>query len=110
MSRIGDAIRNISGWEGEAEAVVKRSEAEARRILEEVRTESRETAAAVEARCAAERETLLQDAVEEGNRQAGAIARQAEGELEQMQKSLSSRQKAAVDLVLKEMRALYGGR
>ncbi|MFQ5792734.1 MAG: hypothetical protein ACE5JI_19865, partial [Acidobacteriota bacterium] len=109
-SRISDTIREISGWEKEAEAVVERSEAEAHRILEEVAREAREMIASVEARCAAEREALLRSAIEEGEREADVIAREAEAELDRIRETLSSRCKEAVELVLNKMRAHYGGR
>ncbi|MFQ5693842.1 MAG: hypothetical protein ACE5IM_12460 [Nitrospinota bacterium] len=109
MSKIGGAIREISDWEREAEETLGRSDAEVRKVLEDARREARETMAATEKRCAAEREALLQAAADEGRREAEAIARETESELERMRTVASSRRAKAVDFVLREMRAVYGG-
>jgi vacuolar-type H+-ATPase subunit H len=110
MSKIGEAIRDISGWEKEADALAEQSKSEAEGILHQAREESREVLSAAEARCASERETLLENADEEGLREAGKIDQEAKDSLKRLGETVSSRRAAAVDLVLKEMRELYGGR
>jgi len=110
MSKIGEAIRDISGWEKEADSFVEQSKAEAEGILRQAREESRKMLAAAEVKCASEREDLLQGADGNGLREAGKIDQEAKDSLKRLEDLVSSRRKEAVDMVLKEMRALYGGR
>ena len=80
MSKVGDVIRDISGWEEEAGAEVERSEAEALALVERARQEAEE------------------------------IASHTRKALERMKESFPSRRPAAIESIIEEMRVAYGGR
>ena len=110
MSKVGDVIRDISGWEEEAGAEVERSEAEALALVERARQDSRGRLEAVREKCAAERDALLEAAEADGRREAEEIASYTRKALERMKESFPSRRQAAIDSIIKEMREAYGGR
>ncbi len=110
MSKVGDVIRDISGWEEEAGAAVEGSDAEARALLDQTRKDSGDRLAAVREKCAAERDALLEAAEAEGRRAADDIASRTRNTLERMRESLPSRRQTAIESIIQEMRAAYGGR
>ena len=110
MSKIGEVIRDIAAWEAEAEAISRRSEEEAERLIEKARADSAERISAVEAKCAAERDQLIAAAESEGGELAGRIVQGLHEALRRLKEGAKSRKAGAIDLVLKEMREFYGGR
>ncbi len=110
MSKVGDVIHDISGWEKEADALIECSETEARAVTEEARNDSSARLAILRQKCAAERNAFLESADAEGRQEAAEIASQTQTDLERMRESLPPRRQGAIERVVKELRKVSGGR